>query len=254
MTSLQFISINIADFRRDTRDMSQDEKGAYVDLLIACGEAGGTLNPLWKSLQVTSNLSPWRWRSFVTKFVKLFYQTAEGLWRHGNVDRQLEHIEKIAAQRSVAGKKGMEKRWPKDNERYNNRNNDRYPTPITPAITTVIKKLKTESLTSKTESPKPRPRARPSRVEGQKVKGVFGADPKAGNGHAEPQRSSKPAFKQVIVGRVTPATANLMGQCARYVGPDRVAQFWEDMMGPDASTVLSNTAKAMRDSGWKDPG
>lgn len=249
MKTPRFATIDLNEVALD--NLEPVEIGVYALLLKACFANNGKLR-LDSKLKFFAKTSSHIWNRVWPKISNLFYEDGEKNLRSEIIDFRLERLGKISDVRSAAAHKRHAKAHAIALQKHMQLH------PEKPPKTDANAHARTEnfkpSLPSETLNPRPRASRRP-KVEGQKVKGVFGADPKAmTNGHAEPQRSSKPAFKQVIVGRVTPATANLMGQCARFLGPDRVAQFWEDMMGPDASTVLSNTAKAMRDSGWKDPG
>lgn len=248
-----FFKARHPDLARDLIGIrSYEHRGFYFTLLLAywtnCEPFADEL-----AAKLALQIHGKKWRSFSPIFRKLFSQKDDEKWHHEGLDAQLHRIEITSEARREAGRKGNEAQAQlRTHLRPQLRTHLR---PKNDAIATAnaIPNPVNSYLPLPTEVPKPRPRARPAPAEGKKIKKpVFGADPKAGNGHATTERSSTPGFKHVRPSHVSPATANLMSQCARFVGEDKAAAFWSDMMGPNASTVLSNTAKAMRDSGWKD--
>lgn len=250
-----FFKARHPDLARDLMGIrSYEHRGFYFTLLLAYW---ANCEPFADELaaKLALQIHGKKWNSFLPIFHRLFSKKDDEKWHHDGLDAQLYRIEITSEARREAGRKGNEiKAQLRTHLRPQLRTHLR-PKPDAIAVANGPPNPVNSYLPLTTEHTKPRPRARPASAEGKKIKKpVFGADPKAGNGHAQPSRSSTPGFKQVRPSHVTPATANLMSQCARFLGEDKATQFWSDMMSPEAATVLSNTAKAMRDSGWKDPG
>lgn len=248
MKTPRFATIDLNEVALD--NLEPIEIGVYALLLKACFANNGKLR-VDSKLKFFAKTSSHIWNRVWPKISNLFYEDNEKNLRSRVVDFRLERVEHISKERSEAAHARHAK------ARAIALQMDMQLHPKKPPKPDAFARVKTENISfplpSETHTLRPRASRRP-KVEGQKVKGVFGADPSARNGHATTERSSTPGFKQVRPSHITPATANLMSQCARFLGEDKATQFWSDMMSPEASTVLSNTAKAMRDSGWKDPG
>lgn len=247
MKTPRFATIDLNEVALDNLD--PEEIGVYALLLKACFANSGKLR-VDSKLKFFAKTSSHIWNRVWPKISNLFYEDGEKNLRSRIVDFRLERFEHIGNVRSEAAHKRHAK------ARAIALQIDMQLHPKKPPRNDAIARERTENISSPLPSEilNPRPRAsRRPKVE-KKIEAVFGADPSARNGHATTERSSTPGFKQVRPSHITPATANLMSQCARFVGEDKAAQFWSDMMGDNASTVLSNTAKAMRDSGWKDIG
>lgn len=260
MKSPLYMVLHLPDLARDLAGLpSHKDRGIYITLLVAyCARCEPFAIEDKGAICSLGNLTPQQWRFFRPQFERLFTLQPDGKWHHLGLDRSLEHAENVSAVRQAAGRKGNEKQA---HLRAHLRAHlpSHLPSHLRPETVAIaspngslIPNPNLYPETSKTPTPRPRASRRP-KVE-KKIEAVFGADPSARNGHATTERSSTPGFKQVRPSHVTPATANLMSQCARFVGEDKAAQFWADMMGDNAAIVLSNTAKAMRDSGWKDSG
>lgn len=107
--------LDFADWRRQTAYLTQEEKGAVIDLMVAAAEREGRLQNDQFFLKVISKLSTRSWRNFFPKFSEIFKQNIDGCWRHETIDYQIERAEKIREARQSAGRAGAQKRWPMDN-------------------------------------------------------------------------------------------------------------------------------------------
>lgn len=117
MARVKGIWLDFADWRRVTVGLSPAEKGAYVDLIIACAENEGRLENDTKLLHMSSSLVTRIWNDFLRRHMKrLFYQAADGCWRSETVDFQLERAEKISEARQAAGQSGAQARWQKPSQ------------------------------------------------------------------------------------------------------------------------------------------
>lgn len=116
MALIKGLWLDIANYRRDTAYLTQEEKGAYLDLMIACAERGGLLQSDQTLLKFVSKLSSRAFKNFFPKFSQIFKQHADGGWHCETVDFQLQRAEKIREARQAAGQSGAQVRWQKPSQ------------------------------------------------------------------------------------------------------------------------------------------
>lgn len=113
------------DFDMDTNTWSNEEIGVYLRLLMSEWINGPLPDDTQKLAQIA--------RISHKKFKNLFQICSTKFVRNGNgflINKKMEEIrEKVnkwIEQKRKAGEASAEKRWPKDNGRYNERGNERY--------------------------------------------------------------------------------------------------------------------------------
>lgn len=248
MKAPRYATVDLYEVALD--NLTAEEVGAYALLLKACFANGGQLPGDTKTVHFWCKIGRRKWPRIWAKLSPLFYQDGQHILRSQVVDFRLQRIDALSEVRRQAANARHAKG-------HANAPANAPPIAMQMPLQMHMRKQRTEKipLSKPSETPPPRPRVREAPQETKKLKklkAVFGSDPAARNGHATTERSSTPGFKHVAPSQVTPATAALMSKCARFVGEDKAPEFWAEMMGPDAATVLANTAKAMRDSGWED--
>lgn len=111
MSVRPFIALYSGDYHRDTTDLTTEEHGAYLLLLMACWSNGGKLPDDEKRLQQITRLRPKKWTLFDSIFRRYFALKNDGFWHNKRIDRDLKLIENIKEARSKAGSKGAANRW-----------------------------------------------------------------------------------------------------------------------------------------------
>jgi uncharacterized protein YdaU (DUF1376 family) len=104
-----FMPMYWGDYFADTQHLSLTQHGAYLLLIARYWTNGGPLRDDDDELSRTVRVSCAAWRA-LRPIVAPFFEIAEGWWRHKRVDAELERTERIRAERSVAGRRGVEKR------------------------------------------------------------------------------------------------------------------------------------------------
>lgn len=120
MARIKGLWLDFADWRRHTAYLTQEEKGAIIDLMIAAAEREGRLQNDQTLLKFVSKLSSRTFRNFFPKFAEIFKQNGDGCWHNETVDHQIERTEKIREARQAAGEAGAKKRWQDDSKEHSN--------------------------------------------------------------------------------------------------------------------------------------
>lgn len=98
------------DYLSDTQELSTEDHGAYLLIIIELYRAGGELPYDEKMLRRITGLSAYKWKSFSKIFDKYFEKISQK-FHHPRVSEQLCRQEAIQAQTSDINRKRAEKQW-----------------------------------------------------------------------------------------------------------------------------------------------
>lgn len=107
MSSRPYMPLWIGDYRKDTADLSTEQHGAYLLLLMSMWVAGGFLkdDPV-KLARIAGIATARRWARVWVDVEPLFQKTNDGRVTHKRVRRELRKMDDKSAARADAGRKG----------------------------------------------------------------------------------------------------------------------------------------------------
>lgn len=105
-----YMPLWIADYQRDTADLTIEEHGLYLRLLMAYWQRGGPLSADESRLKRSAGATSEEWaRSWPA--VRPYFFVRSGLLCHNRVDAELERVAEIRDRRRAAGQRGAAGRW-----------------------------------------------------------------------------------------------------------------------------------------------
>jgi uncharacterized protein YdaU (DUF1376 family) len=103
--SLPYMPLYVGDYLKDTRDLTAEQHGAYLLLLMDMWNRSGELPNSAKVLARITGISPKRWPSVWAAIGSLFIDEGDFL-RHKRVDLELQKADQISQKRKLAGSAG----------------------------------------------------------------------------------------------------------------------------------------------------
>jgi len=103
--SLPYMPLYVGDYLKDTRDLTAEQHGAYLLLLMDMWNRNGVLPHSAKALARITGISPKRWPSVWSAIGSLFLDEGDTL-RHKRIDLELQKADQISQKRKLAGSAG----------------------------------------------------------------------------------------------------------------------------------------------------
>jgi uncharacterized protein YdaU (DUF1376 family) len=103
--SLPYMPLYVGDYLKDTRDLTAEQHGAYLLLLMDMWNRNGSLPNNPKVLARITGISPKRWPSVWASIGSMFIHDGEFL-SHKRVDLELQKADQISQKRKLAGSAG----------------------------------------------------------------------------------------------------------------------------------------------------
>ncbi len=100
----------VADYLGDTQHLSTEQHGAYLLLLYASWNRGGSLPDDDRVLQVITKLERKAWRAHRATIAE-FFIIADGIWVQKRLVKELQKAMSTTHRRSEAGARGASRRW-----------------------------------------------------------------------------------------------------------------------------------------------
>lgn len=113
MSERPFMQLYVSDFLGDTLDLSTEGIGAYMLLLMAMWNAGGTLPDDEAKLARITRMSVKKWRAVAADLL-IFFVRDQGRITHRRLSKELQKSETKSELRASAGKRGGEAKALKD--------------------------------------------------------------------------------------------------------------------------------------------
>jgi len=104
----------IADYMRDTMHLTCEQDGAYRRLIDAYWINGTALPDDDEALAAITKLPMDRWQKYRPTLIK-FFTTAEGVWYHKRIEKELKDARDNIEQKRLAGNASAKKRWGNNN-------------------------------------------------------------------------------------------------------------------------------------------
>ena len=105
MSAPPFIQLYVGDYLADTLDLTTEQHGAYLLLLMTMWRHGGGLPNDAKKLARIARATPKRWPSIWAEIAHFFYED-EGEIRNRRLDQELQKAVSISQKRKTAGERG----------------------------------------------------------------------------------------------------------------------------------------------------
>ncbi|HMF69153.1 MAG TPA: DUF1376 domain-containing protein [Phyllobacterium sp.] len=105
MSKRPFMPLYISDFVGDTLRLNTEQIGAYMLILMAMWNAGGSLPNDEVALSRVVRMTPRRWRSMAPSLMSFFILDGKEL-RHKRLDKELNRAVAVSEARSEAGRRG----------------------------------------------------------------------------------------------------------------------------------------------------
>lgn len=115
MTSLPFMQLYVGDYLADTGDLSTEEHGAYLLLLMTLWRHNGRLPNDPTKLARIAKVSPKRWGR-IWKGIERFFQLDGNMIYSSRLDLELSKAVSISQKRKLAGSRGGRANSLKNNE------------------------------------------------------------------------------------------------------------------------------------------
>lgn len=93
-----WMPLNIGDYLRDTMELSAEEHGAYLLLIMAYWTRRGPLPDDDKALRSITKISTHRWRKISPK-MRAFFCVKDGFWHHKRIEQELQQAAENRAKR-----------------------------------------------------------------------------------------------------------------------------------------------------------
>lgn len=105
MSERPFMQLYVSDFIGDTLHLSTEQVGAYLLLLMAMWNAGGSLPDDEAKLARIVRLSVKKWRAVAPDLLS-FFERVDGAVRHNRLTREMQKSETKSQSRASAGARG----------------------------------------------------------------------------------------------------------------------------------------------------
>ena len=110
MKSANWMAFYVGDYAKNTLKLTTRQHGAYLLLILACWQEGGSVDGDDDTLASITKLSMPDWLHDRPKLASYFEVTPEK-WTHRRVLEELADAERVRRERSVAGQRGAARRW-----------------------------------------------------------------------------------------------------------------------------------------------
>jgi uncharacterized protein YdaU (DUF1376 family) len=138
MKTDMWMPLYIADYLADTADLSCEEHGAYLLLLMHCWRKGELPNDDVR-LQRICKLSPYKWKN-LSPIIREFFYEKDGVLRHKRIDKERLQAAENRDKKSEIARNAANKRWQKDDaDALHEACPSPSPTPVVPNGTTEYK-------------------------------------------------------------------------------------------------------------------
>jgi uncharacterized protein YdaU (DUF1376 family) len=105
MPDAPYMKLYVSDYLGDTTALTTEQHGAYLLLLMALWNAGGTLPLNHEKLARICRLTPKKWKA-ISDDVLAFFDLGEDDFSHNRVTEELQKVGTLSKKRSAAGAKG----------------------------------------------------------------------------------------------------------------------------------------------------
>jgi uncharacterized protein YdaU (DUF1376 family) len=100
----------------DTTDLTTEQHGAYLLLLMSMWKKGGSLPNVDETLLTITHLKPARWRLHKAVLLSFFRVGEDGQLHQKRLTQELQRARRSTTAKSESGTKGAAKRWQTDGE------------------------------------------------------------------------------------------------------------------------------------------
>lgn len=108
MAALPYMQLYVADYLGDTFQLTTEEHGAYLLILMTYWQSGKAIHK--DRLAKAARLSNERWATVEQTLNEYFIVDEKGYWYHARMEHDLESVLSKQSQRSLAGKASAQKR------------------------------------------------------------------------------------------------------------------------------------------------
>jgi uncharacterized protein YdaU (DUF1376 family) len=108
-----WMPLHLGAYFADTTNLTRDQHGAYLLLIMAYWRKGEALPADDGQLAAMAKASPSEWRK-IKPIVAPFFIIADGKWKQKRCEEELEKARAVMAAKSKAGKAGAKSRWHND--------------------------------------------------------------------------------------------------------------------------------------------
>lgn len=115
MSERPFMQLYVSDFIGDTLALSAEGVGAYMLLLMAMWNAGGSLPADDPKLARIARMSVKKWRALAAEIMP-YFDASDGVIRHNRLTKELEKSESKSQSRAAAGAEGGRAKALKDQQ------------------------------------------------------------------------------------------------------------------------------------------
>jgi uncharacterized protein YdaU (DUF1376 family) len=105
MSERPFMQLYVSDYFGDTRHLSCEQHGAYLQLLLTMWNAGGSLPDDDRQLARMTSLSVKKWKA-IRPVILAFFETEDGQITHHRMTKEIEKSSRQSESRATAGAKG----------------------------------------------------------------------------------------------------------------------------------------------------
>lgn len=105
-----WMPLYVGDYLAKTQNLSAEQHGAYLLLMMAAWKNGGHLPNDPDDLHQIARMTPQQWTRNEPKLRK-FFTVTDDAWTHDRVSEELSRAREIVAKKSAAGKLGAAKTW-----------------------------------------------------------------------------------------------------------------------------------------------
>jgi uncharacterized protein YdaU (DUF1376 family) len=105
-----WMPLYVGDYLKHTMGLSTEQHGAYLLLIMAAWQEGGTLPNDVNQLAAFARLTPQQWARHEPILRRYFTVTPDG-WIHERVRHELATAKAMVEQKSIAGKAGAAAKW-----------------------------------------------------------------------------------------------------------------------------------------------
>jgi uncharacterized protein YdaU (DUF1376 family) len=114
-----WMPLYVSDYLADTMNLSAEQHGAYLLLLMVAWKSGGRLVNDPEQLQAISRLTPAKWKTSEA-VLRAFFTVTPDHWINNRLLEELEKAVKNTEARAISGTKGAAARWQTHGKRMTN--------------------------------------------------------------------------------------------------------------------------------------
>lgn len=114
-----WMPLYVSDYLCDTMNLTTEQHGAFLLLLMAAWKSDARLPNDAEQLQAICRMTPAKWKLSEPVLKQFFFVTTD-YWINNRLRTELDRARKITAERSSSGAKGALARWETDGKRMTN--------------------------------------------------------------------------------------------------------------------------------------